>query len=825
LNVEYFYRYKDDNHGPQYIGTFPVGKPVQIPLATDLDRDIVVTTRSRGPIGQQQINDIRDAPSLTIQSEREQRQPVIGQMGASTYLKAIIGVSYFPRHMKTRRILVATDEEFEDIVAEWYQDIDREEAETPRLSEQFSIQRLSPTSGTATYYIKVAHASFSTAIAKEATYQEKLEGLRWGPDSEVLEITLADNNGNGGSSGAFNPFTATFQGYGSGASGLLFSVPMPGDNSGGVTGTSNGFADQVALWEADDTLSFRLGIQADRPRGMLKANGFTGTVGAINAKVDYRASGSSTATTGNMSSGSNVLIVPSSTDFFVDQGITVAGAGPSGATLYSTVQSISTDGLTITLNHSASSPVTGATVNHDDTAAIQAAIDAATSVGRAIHIPAGIYRVRTLQLLDYYWHLYGEGPGRSVLQAAEANQPVIEITNQQAHTITIENLAIVGAGVSSGSSGHGIYVHDNDFDAFNIVLRNLRVADCGGRGVYLAQHFTTLLERVDVRNCGGNAIELQGNNTCRLANCYVADVPAGKAGYRIYNGHPLFESCNGVDSAGSWGVFGKSAAEDGADNFCFPVFLNCNVEGWGLGANAVDGIRIKNGFGHFLSTTWFAGATGTNLRALRQDFVDANWNSIIDAACQFYAPNGATQWANSQPVHSNGAPFIQFGALLTQYYDMGASAVRTLPTIKSNLIAGSSNVATWLSRAKIEALEASNLVGDLTGGVDFGGNVARVLLKAGTAGRPPLANVDDDDTGVYWGTNEIGLTINGSGKYSFHQNYFRVDAPIGVNTFPSAGYSFHSVNGGALVVAASGATIPTLELRGGVNTHLFVNDT
>lgn len=274
LNVDVYFHYKGDTQAPEYLGTFPVGKEVSVPLATDLDRDVIITTVARGPVGQKGEADIRDAPSLVAQSEREQRKPVIGQMGASTYLRAIIGVGYFPGLMRTRRILIASDAAFTTIIARWFQNIDKTNAETPRMSEQFSINRFAPGTAAVTYYVKVSHTAFSVNTATDATEQLKLENLRWGPDSDILTVTLADNNGAGGSSGSFNPFTATFQGYGSGVGDITFSVPMPGDLSGSITGTSNGFSDRLAIWKPDDSLTYSFPIYADRPTGRILANGY-----------------------------------------------------------------------------------------------------------------------------------------------------------------------------------------------------------------------------------------------------------------------------------------------------------------------------------------------------------------------------------------------------------------------------------------------------------------------------------------------------------------------------------------------------------------------
>lgn len=592
LNADIFFQYKDDASGPQYVGTFPVGREVQIPLATDLDRDVIVRAVARGPQGQQYAPDLRDVTPEVVESEREQRQPVIGQMGASTYLKAIIGVSYFPRHMRTRRIQVASDAGFTTIIAEWYQDVDRSNAETPRLSEQFSIQRLSPTLGTVTYYIKVAHTSFSTSIAQETGYQAKLEGLRWGPDSDVLTVTLADNNGAGGSSGTFNPFTATFQGYGSGAGNLAFSVPMPGDTSGGVTGTNNGFNDRLAIWQGSDNLTYNIPIFADRARSYIKANGFTGTVGAINAKVDYLASGSADTTTGNISASSAALTVPSATDFIVGQGITVVGAGTSGANLNTTVQAISTDGLTITLTAGAATTVTGTAVYHDDTAVIQAAIDAAESAsGRTVMLPNGVYRLRNTLTATGEIRILGESKQATVLYST-ANEPIITVSKDVSsyQGPVIENLMIRGD-VSAGSAQHGLVCDDSEV-IFMMTVRNVTIEKCGGSGLVVKKCFSSTFEDIYVSDCAGypilyDAANMPSNLFRRVdAGLLRASAPAG---YRIKAGTFIAQNCNGIYNVvlGSrWAVVGRKDGVDGdtSNNPAIAIWENCNFESYTLSA-------------------------------------------------------------------------------------------------------------------------------------------------------------------------------------------------------------------------------------------------
>jgi hypothetical protein len=95
--------------------------------------------------------------------------------------------------------------------------------------------------------------------------------------------------------------------------------------------------------------------------------------------IDYGASGSPVTTTGSINSSSPTLTVASASSFAIGQGVYIAGAGAAGANLITTISNIV--GTTITLATNASTTVSNVLVQHDDTKAIQDAIDAAVTAG------------------------------------------------------------------------------------------------------------------------------------------------------------------------------------------------------------------------------------------------------------------------------------------------------------------------------------------------------------------------------------------------------------------------------------------------------------
>jgi hypothetical protein len=109
----------------------------------------------------------------------------------------------------------------------------------------------------------------------------------------------------------------------------------------------------------------------------------------------YNASGSKNTYSGSITATSAALTTTTATDFVVNQGILVKGAGVSGANLVTTVTAIS--GTSITLATAASTTITAVANNlqHDDTVALQSSIDAAFNAGGGVvwFDIGGFYRV------------------------------------------------------------------------------------------------------------------------------------------------------------------------------------------------------------------------------------------------------------------------------------------------------------------------------------------------------------------------------------------------------------------------------------------------
>lgn len=381
----------------------------------------------------------------------------------------------------------------------------------------------------------------------------------------------------------------------------------------------------------------------------------------------------------------------------------------------------------------------------NDTAAVNSAYAAAKTARQPLYFPKGT-TLCNLVIDTYGVTVEGAGPQASFIKSYDAAKAVIEIDASvvSIHSVTLRNFGLVGS--TTGSSNHGLYVHGSNLVA-GLTVSNISISACGGRGIYDLVSFTARYEDVFVGMPAGshNAIELAGGNTTTLHRCYVTTVATGKAAYRIYGGRPTLIACNGINSGttADWGVFGQETSEDGTDTYCFPNLVECNIEDF-----TRYGVRCKVGSAaSFRSTTFLAPPTGT-VTAIRFEYVTpaiaGQWDSLSTIATK-----GAA-WNNSQAVHSNGTPFVFMAGDSTPANSYWGGTTFSVPRLSVGYIPGSGNYNSRFTRAQIDALESSTLVGDLLGGLDYTG--ARVFVKA------PIA----DKGGAVFDVRGYGAKLDGT---------------------------------------------------------------
>lgn len=156
-------------------------------------------------------------------------------------------------------------------------------------------------------------------------------------------------------------------------------------------------------------LATRGGVR-DNARFLL-SNLFDPGAQVANVKA-FGASGSFATTTLSSAAGAAAtsITVADASSFDLGQGIHIVGAGAAGARYIGTVTNKAGNTLTIS-PPTATAVSSGAVVKHDDTVAIQAAIDSLSS-GGIVFIPRDRYRLTGQLLLGYRVSLIGAGAGR-----------------------------------------------------------------------------------------------------------------------------------------------------------------------------------------------------------------------------------------------------------------------------------------------------------------------------------------------------------------------------------------------------------------------------
>lgn len=172
-------------------------------------------------------------------------------------------------------------------------------------------------------------------------------------------------------------------------------------------------------------------------------------LGEVISVKDFGAVGDVIAVTGNTSitSSAAVLTVVGASFTANDVGkyIQVPGAGAAGATLVSTISAY-TSATQVTLADNAGTTLSAVskTVTYytDDTAAVQAAIDAAMSSGKKLRVPPGVYACDALNF-DHAIGLHMEGAGawgKSVLRCTKTSGSVSFCTFRSTFDVSVSQL-------------------------------------------------------------------------------------------------------------------------------------------------------------------------------------------------------------------------------------------------------------------------------------------------------------------------------------------------------------------------------------------------
>lgn len=391
---------------------------------------------------------------------------------------------------------------------------------------------------------------------------------------------------------------------------------------------------------------------------------------------------------------------------------------------------------------------TGAT---NATTCLNTAIITANAAGRQLFLPAGTYLANpTIAGLNTQ-RIFGEGPGRTIIQSAIGSSPVFFANNAAGltHSLTIEELSLNGFG--SGASDYGFQMSPDQ--PFDLTMRNVRITNVAKSGVYIPTNaFTMLFEGVDISvlPAGLNGFDIGGDNTITLIRTYVHAVGTTGAAYRLHNGRFTLLGCNGIDSGttADWGVFGDNLAEDGRDQYARVNLIGSNVEAFtrtGLRAKAGSQISVHD-------VNFVSSVTGT-LTAIQFDNNVGINPGIFDGLSAFNLV-GAAAWTNGAPINSNGVPFLFEGVPSnTTYYDTGAGALINIGYRTNALNAGSGRSTQIFNRLAVSTGAGQGFDGNLP----FIDDNTRTIGLSSSAGRPQHIYVGTG--GVHVGTG--AATVDG----------------------------------------------------------------
>lgn len=312
----------------------------------------------------------------------------------------------------------------------------------------------------------------------------------------------------------------------------------------------------------------------------------------------------------------------------------------------------------------------------DDTAAIQAALDAAEDGGRVV-LPAGTYLAEGLEVVSP-GNIVIEGGGRG---RATDGQTIIKSTNGATvfvfatggyRNVVFRDLTIRG----NGGAGHGIHIQSTiSGNPFAFTLNNVVLDDHGGKGFFDEKGlFESRFVNVMTSNNGDDHIDLTGGPALYFEGCRIWTLLTGTIGYRVRSGTgPTFMSCNGVHLASSGS--GTEMIRLGDTSRVLGAVVGCNFED-------VDnvGLNLLNGSVVDLIASAFRPQTITDFVAIQQSGPTSSISyGFISPTVTFAAPTTGS-YKDSEPLHSALSVF-RFYSLhkdVQSFYDDTAATSRPI---------------------------------------------------------------------------------------------------------------------------------------------------
>lgn len=175
----------------------------------------------------------------------------------------------------------------------------------------------------------------------------------------------------------------------------------------------------------------------------------------------------------------------------------------------------------------------------DDTAAIQAAINATPSNGGVVYFPSGTYKISAALTLKTGVTIIGDGMQASIIRQTSTTAHGLYALNSR--YLTVRDIKIQGPGNGTGT-GTGIFFDYSTSTVANTQITNIEIISWGGDGIYLHWPLVSVINGVRVTNIGGHGFKTLDGHSTSFIGTYANN--CGKKGY--YLEHLAYSSLSGT---------------------------------------------------------------------------------------------------------------------------------------------------------------------------------------------------------------------------------------------------------------------------------------
>jgi hypothetical protein len=242
----------------------------------------------------------------------------------------------------------------------------------------------------------------------------------------------------------------------------------------------------------------------------------------------------------------------------------------------------------------------------NDTAAIQAAINAAQAANRTLYFASGTYRFTTLTISANV-HITGDEPSGTILrQISGTNANAVTIASTVVQNPIIENLTIDG-NRSGNSSGNGLHLPDhaepnpNVTYGFSVVLRNVYIQNCADRCLYIGVNRNMgHAENTEFKR-GDSLVYITESSDWRFMHCRFG-FPLDGIGLEVESG-----ADNAFVACSMFGALAYPMVKLGTVSSSPTKLVGCTMNGNQREGLLIEGqTGIARSVGHIVMGCWFA---------------------------------------------------------------------------------------------------------------------------------------------------------------------------------------------------------------------------